>query len=152
MDVSRARLDDQAYEDAIRYCANSILPMHFGEKLINKIFGRNLQSHAAGLLAVSEAMRRDMAAIGIDPAKVAVHYTGIDTARFVPEGLEPWMGRHHGLTEGVGFIALALGFFVRQGLDLRHAIDPAQPILRLGGNLTKLYDGRRVSCTISAQN
>lgn len=52
MDVSRARLDDQAYEDAIRYCANSILPMHFGEKLINKIFGRNLQSHAAGLLAV----------------------------------------------------------------------------------------------------
>lgn len=52
MDAVRARLDDQAYEDAIRYCANSILPMHFGEKLINKIFGRNLQSHAAGLLAV----------------------------------------------------------------------------------------------------
>ncbi len=26
--------------------------MHFGEKLINKIFGRSLQSHAAGLLAV----------------------------------------------------------------------------------------------------
>ena len=52
MDLLRARLEDQAYEDAIRYCANSILPMHFGEKLINKIFGRNLQSHAAGLLAV----------------------------------------------------------------------------------------------------
>lgn len=52
MDAWRARLDDQAYEDAIRYCANSILPMHFGEKLINKIFGRNLQSHAVGLLAV----------------------------------------------------------------------------------------------------
>jgi putative tricarboxylic transport membrane protein len=34
------------------------------------------------------------------------------TARFVPEALEPWMGRHHGLAEGVGFIALALGFFV----------------------------------------
>ena len=39
---------------------------------------------AAGLLAVSEAMRRDMAAIGIDPAKVQVHYTGIDAARFCP--------------------------------------------------------------------
>ncbi|WP_168452467.1 glycosyltransferase [Sphingopyxis microcysteis] len=39
---------------------------------------------AAGLLAVSEAMRRDMAAIGIDPAKIAVHYTGIDRARFAP--------------------------------------------------------------------
>lgn len=39
---------------------------------------------AAGLLAVSAAMRRDMAAIGIDSAKIAVHYTGIDTARFAP--------------------------------------------------------------------
>lgn len=39
---------------------------------------------AAGLLAVSKAMRRDMAAIGIDAGKVAVHYTGIDTARFAP--------------------------------------------------------------------
>lgn len=39
---------------------------------------------AAALLAVSDAMRRDMAAIGIDPAKVTVHYTGIDTARFHP--------------------------------------------------------------------
>src|SRR5690606_37471387 len=38
----------------------------------------------AGLLAVSDAMRRDMAAIGIDAQKVAVHYTGIDTARFHP--------------------------------------------------------------------
>ncbi len=37
---------------------------------------------AGGLLAVSAAMREDMAAIGIDPAKVAVHYTGIDAARF----------------------------------------------------------------------
>lgn len=39
---------------------------------------------AAGLLAVSDAMRRDMAAIGIDPVKIAIHYTGIDTARFHP--------------------------------------------------------------------
>ncbi|APZ97271.1 glycoside hydrolase [Sphingopyxis sp. QXT-31] len=39
---------------------------------------------AAGLLAVSDAMRRDMAAIGIDAQKIAVHYTGIDTARFHP--------------------------------------------------------------------
>lgn len=39
---------------------------------------------AAGLLAVSDAMRRDMAATGIDPAKTTVHYTGIDSARFSP--------------------------------------------------------------------
>src|SRR3546814_2987741 len=36
---------------------------------------------AANLLAVSDALRRDMAAIGIDAGKVAVHYTGIDTDR-----------------------------------------------------------------------
>lgn len=36
------------------------------------------------MLAVSAAMRDDMAAIGIDPAKVRVHYTGVDTVRFCP--------------------------------------------------------------------
>jgi teichuronic acid biosynthesis glycosyltransferase TuaC len=42
-------------------------------------------AHAAGgLLAVSAALRDDMAALGIDPAKVRVHYTGIDRARFHP--------------------------------------------------------------------
>jgi glycosyltransferase involved in cell wall biosynthesis len=41
-------------------------------------------ARAAGLLAVSDAMRRDMANIGIDPAKIALHYTGIDGARFAP--------------------------------------------------------------------
>ena len=39
---------------------------------------------AGGLLAVSSAMRDDMAVIGIDPAKISVHYTGIDGARFSP--------------------------------------------------------------------
>lgn len=39
---------------------------------------------AAGLLAVSNSMRGEMAAIGIAPAKIAVHYTGIDGARFSP--------------------------------------------------------------------
>lgn len=41
-------------------------------------------ARAAGLLAVSDAMRRDMADIGIDPAKIRVHYTGIDGVRFSP--------------------------------------------------------------------
>jgi glycosyltransferase involved in cell wall biosynthesis len=41
---------------------------------------------AAGLLAVSDSMRGEMAAIGIDPAKIAVHYTGIDSTRFSPGG------------------------------------------------------------------
>lgn len=41
-------------------------------------------NQSAALLAVSAAMRDDMAAIGIDPAKVRIHYTGVDTARFCP--------------------------------------------------------------------
>ena len=39
---------------------------------------------ATGLLAVSASMRGEMAEIGIDPAKITVHYTGIDGARFSP--------------------------------------------------------------------
>jgi glycosyltransferase involved in cell wall biosynthesis len=37
---------------------------------------------AAGLLAVSGAMKADMAALGIAPEKIRVHYTGVDLDRF----------------------------------------------------------------------
>lgn len=39
---------------------------------------------AAGLLAVSGALKADMAALGIDEAKIMVHYTGLDQMRFIP--------------------------------------------------------------------
>ena len=38
--------------------------------------------HAAGLLAVSEAIKADIAALGVDPAKIIVHRTGIDRSLF----------------------------------------------------------------------
>ncbi|ABF53425.1 glycosyltransferase [Sphingopyxis alaskensis] len=57
---------------------------HFGHAPATAAQVAAAAAKAAGLLAVSEAMRRDMAAIGIDPAKVAVHYTGIDATRFHP--------------------------------------------------------------------
>ncbi|WP_282947024.1 MULTISPECIES: glycosyltransferase [unclassified Sphingopyxis] len=57
---------------------------HFGHDPATKAQVLEAGNRAAGLLAVSDAMRRDMAAIGIDPDKIAVHYTGIDTARFHP--------------------------------------------------------------------
>ncbi len=39
---------------------------------------------AAGLLAVSDAMKDDVVALGIAPDKVRVHATGVDQDRFVP--------------------------------------------------------------------
>lgn len=37
---------------------------------------------ASGLLAVSGALKADMVALGMDEAKIAVHYTGLDPSRF----------------------------------------------------------------------
>jgi teichuronic acid biosynthesis glycosyltransferase TuaC len=39
---------------------------------------------AAGLLAVSGALKADMAALGMNADKIIVHYTGLDQNRFVP--------------------------------------------------------------------
>ncbi len=39
---------------------------------------------AAGLLAVSQAMKADMAAIAIPEQRIRVHHTGVDLARFAP--------------------------------------------------------------------
>lgn len=39
---------------------------------------------ASALLTVSAALGRDMMALGIDAAKLRVHYTGLDRARFFP--------------------------------------------------------------------
>ncbi len=39
---------------------------------------------SAGMLAVSGALRDDMAALGMDAAKIQVHYTGIDRRTFEP--------------------------------------------------------------------
>ncbi|MXO72532.1 glycosyltransferase [Alteraurantiacibacter buctensis] len=45
---------------------------------------RAAAEQAAGLLAVSEALADDMAAIGLPREKIAVHYTGLDHALFRP--------------------------------------------------------------------
>jgi glycosyltransferase involved in cell wall biosynthesis len=43
-------------------------------------------SGAKGMLAVAQSLRRDMVAMGMDPARIAVHYTGVDLERFRPQG------------------------------------------------------------------
>jgi glycosyltransferase involved in cell wall biosynthesis len=57
---------------------------HFGHDPASRPQLLAAAERAAGLLAVSDAMRRDMAAIGIDGGKIGVHYTGIDADRFHP--------------------------------------------------------------------
>lgn len=50
---------------------------------------------AAGLLAVSAAMKGDMVALGMAEAKISVHYTGCDQQRFAPrpdDGLRGELG------------------------------------------------------------
>lgn len=39
---------------------------------------------ASALLAVSEALKKDMVALGMDGNQITVHYTGLDQERFVP--------------------------------------------------------------------
>ena len=39
---------------------------------------------ASALLAVSEALKQDMVALGMDGSKIAVHYTGLDQDKFIP--------------------------------------------------------------------
>ena len=41
-------------------------------------------SQAAGMLAVSEALRNDMIALGMAASRIGVHYTGLDHERFHP--------------------------------------------------------------------
>ncbi|TRD10483.1 glycosyltransferase family 4 protein [Erythrobacter insulae] len=41
-------------------------------------------SQAAGLLAVSEALKREMVTLGLPEDKIAIHYTGLDRNRFRP--------------------------------------------------------------------
>lgn len=56
---------------------------------------------AAGLLSVSEALAREMVALGMSEDKITVHYTGLDRDRFRPLGhtqLRAQLGKELGVT------------------------------------------------------
>lgn len=57
---------------------------HWGQKAyaLEKMQAAGLQ--AAGLLAVSEALKREMAELGLPADKITVHYTGLDRDLFRP--------------------------------------------------------------------
>ncbi len=57
---------------------------HFGQAKGSAAQVLVAANKAAGLLAVSAALKVDMVALGMDASKIMVHYTGLDQARFAP--------------------------------------------------------------------
>lgn len=55
---------------------------YWGKRRGTRKMVKRAADEAAGLLAVSDAMRRSMAHMGIDAGKIRVHYTGVDLDRF----------------------------------------------------------------------
>lgn len=64
---------------------------------------------AGGLLSVSEALKRDMAALGMPADKIRVHYTGVDLERFQPQDREAAKA-HFGVA---GPVVVSIGNLVR---------------------------------------
>ncbi|MCX7285410.1 MAG: glycosyltransferase [Novosphingobium sp.] len=56
----------------------------WGEKALARRQMLAAARQASALLAVSSALARDMAALGMPEERIAVHYTGLDRARFQP--------------------------------------------------------------------
>lgn len=70
---------------------------------------------AAGLLAVSEAMKRSMIALGLKAETIRVHYTGVDLDRFAPQDRAAAKARFH----LDGPVVLCVGNLItRKGQDL----------------------------------
>lgn len=78
---------------------------------------------ARGLLAVSEALKEDMIALGMPPGRIAIHYTGLDRDRFRPlahSGLRTKLGASLGipLGEKEKVVATVGALIDRKGQDL----------------------------------
>ena len=57
---------------------------HWGAKGFARRRMLDAAAQAAGLLAVSQALKADMVALGMPGEKIAVHYTGLDRSAFYP--------------------------------------------------------------------
>ena len=89
---------------------------------------RQAADGAAGLLAVSDAMRRSMARMGIDAEKIRVHYTGVDLDTFE-------MGDRDAAKAALDFsgpVVLCVGALIpRKGQDLLVRALPLLPDVTL---------------------
>lgn len=87
---------------------------------------------AAGLLAVCEALKRDMAALGMPEGRIAVHYTGVDHARFRPVPRSEARAAIAGLVPADGPLLAAVGHLIPlKGHDRTIAALGALPGARL---------------------
>jgi teichuronic acid biosynthesis glycosyltransferase TuaC len=81
-------------------------------------------AQAAGMLAVSAAIRRDMIALGMAGDKIRVHYTGVDLDKFQPaprEAAKAALGI-------AGPLLLSVGYLIdRKGQQIAVAAMPAIP-------------------------
>lgn len=98
--------------------------------------GRN----ATGMLAVSEAMAGDMAALGLPRDRITVHYTGLDRSRFRPT--DKRLARRELLERGIvtlaqekPFVATVGALIPRKGQELviRALVDLPETVLGLVG-------------------
>ena len=87
---------------------------------------------AAGLLSVSDAMKRSMVALGMEADKIRVHYTGVDLDRFAPQDRTAAKAQFH----LDGPVVLCVGNLItRKGQDLliRALVDLPGVTLLLAG-------------------
>ncbi len=97
---------------------------HWGRARATRKAVRDAGRDAAGLLAVSAAMKRSMVALGMDADKITVHYTGVDLTRFAPQDRDE-AKKHFGLS---GPVVLCVGHIIeRKGQDLLVRALPALP-------------------------
>jgi teichuronic acid biosynthesis glycosyltransferase TuaC len=89
-------------------------------------------NQAQGLLAVSEALGRDMVALGMPEDKIAVHYTGIDHGQFRPLPRNQARAAIADLVPADGPLLIAVGNLVPlKGHDLTIAALVDLPSVRL---------------------
>ncbi len=78
-------------------------------------------ARAGALLSVSEALARDMAAIGLPREKIAIHYTGLDRARFHPRDREACrveLAERFGIARDGALLATVAALIPRKGQAL----------------------------------
>lgn len=93
-------------------------------------------SQATGLLAVSAALKADMVTLGMDEAKISVHYTGLDHACFHPRSRLEARAASTGIAPAEGALMVTVGNLIAikgQALVIEALADLPEARLVLAG-------------------